>query len=81
LLDARLLAEVYLTMTGGQVGLSLDGENSSGGVEVEVIRRLPQGRPALVVQAAGGDELARHESRLDHLDSQVDGGSLWRRGS
>ncbi|MCC1496405.1 DNA polymerase III subunit epsilon [Alcanivorax sp. 1008] len=80
LLDARLLAEVYLTMTGGQVGLSLDGESSSGGAEVEAIRRLPQGRPALLVQAAGVEELARHESRLDHLDSKLEGGSLWRRG-
>ncbi|MDF1630392.1 MAG: DNA polymerase III subunit epsilon [Alcanivoracaceae bacterium] len=80
LLDARLLAEVYLTMTGGQVGLSLDGENSSGGAEVEAIRRLPQGRPALTVTTAVAEELARHESRLGDLDSKVEGGSLWRRG-
>ena len=80
LLDARLLAEVYLAMTGGQVGLSLDGENSSGGAEVEAIRRLPQNRPALAVRVAAADELARHESRLDHLDRVADGGSLWRRG-
>lgn len=79
LLDARLLAEVYLAMTGGQVGLSLDGESSSGVAEVEAIRRLPQDRTALTVTMADADELARHERRLDHLDRVAQGGSLWRR--
>ena len=79
LLDARLLAEVYLAMTGGQVGLSLEGENSSGGAAVEVIRRLPAGRPALAVIPAGAEELARHEARLDKLDRAAEGGSVWRR--
>lgn len=80
LLDARLLAEVYLFMTGGQVGLSLGGENSSGRAEVEAIRRLPSSRPALQVLRAGAEDLARHESRLDQLDKKAEGGSLWRRG-
>jgi DNA polymerase III subunit epsilon len=79
LLDARLLAEVYLAMTGGQVGLSLDGENSSGGAEVEAIRRFPADRQRLPVRVAGADELARHESRLDQLDGIAESGSLWRR--
>jgi DNA polymerase III subunit epsilon len=79
LLDARLLAEVYLAMTGGQVGLSLDGEGSAGGPAVETIRRLPAGRPPLAVLAASADELARHEARLDGIDKKAEGGSLWRR--
>jgi DNA polymerase III subunit epsilon len=79
LLDARLLAEVYLAMTGGQVGLSLEGENSSGGSAAEAIRRLPAGRSALAVIQAGAEELARHEARLDKLDRAAEGGSLWRR--
>lgn len=81
LLDARLLAEVYLFMTGGQVGLSLSGENSSGGAEVEAIRRLSADRPALRVLRADADELVRHERRLDQLDKTAEKGSLWRQGS
>lgn len=80
LLDARLLAEVYLFMTGGQVGLSLSGENSSGGAEVEAIRRLSADRPALRVLRADADELVRHERRLDQLDKTAEKGSLWRQG-
>jgi DNA polymerase-3 subunit epsilon len=79
LLDARLLAEVYLAMTGGQVGLSLDGESSSGVATAEPIRRLPAARPALAVLKANADELARHDARLDQLDRVAEGGSLWRR--
>ena len=79
LLDARLLAEVYLAMTGGQVGLSLDGESSSGVATAEPIRRLPAARSALTVLRAGADELARHDARLDQLDRAAEGGSLWRR--
>lgn len=80
LLDARLLAEVYLFMTGGQVGLSLSGENSSGGAEIEAIRRLPSDRPALRILRADADELVRHEGRLDQLDKMAEQGSLWRQG-
>ena len=80
LLDARLLAEVYLAMTGGQVGLSLDGDNSGAGVAVaEPLRRLPAGRPALQVVMASEAERERHEARLDRLDKVCEGGSLWRR--
>lgn len=79
MLDARLLAEVYLAMTGGQVGLSLDGESSSGVATAEPIRRLPAARSALAVIEASADELARHDARLDQLDRAAEGGSLWRR--
>ena len=81
LLDARLLAEVYLAMTGGQVGLSLGGESSAGVATAEPIQRLPAARPALAVLKASADELARHDARLDQLDRAAEGGSLWRRQS
>jgi DNA polymerase III subunit epsilon len=79
LLDARLLAEVYLAMTGGQVGLSLDGEGSGTGPVVEAIRRLPAGRTPLPIIAAGEAELDCHRERLDRLEKAAEGGSLWRR--
>ena len=79
LLDARLLAEVYLAMTGGQVGLSLDGESSASGVaEAEPIRRLPAGRAALPVPQADADELQRHQARLADIASCSESGCLWR---
>lgn len=80
LLDAEILADVYLAMTGGQVSLSLDTVSSSRreGAD-QSIRRLPAGRPALKVILATVEELAAHEARLDAIDSKSDGGVVWRR--
>ena len=54
LLDAEILAEVYLAMTGGQasLGLGADGSDVSGsgiGDADVAIRRLPADRPLLTV--------------------------------
>lgn len=79
LLDARLLAEVYLVMTGGQVGLSLGGEASAEGVVTEQIRRLPSDRTPLRVVRASDHELAAHQDKLDALARAAgDKGVLWR---
>ncbi|PKM22159.1 MAG: DNA polymerase III subunit epsilon [Gammaproteobacteria bacterium HGW-Gammaproteobacteria-14] len=77
LLDARLLAEVYLAMTGGQVGLSLEGEGSGSGPVVEPIRRLSADRPCLPVIAASEQEVVRHEDKLARINKLAEGGSLW----
>ncbi|HED36171.1 MAG TPA: DNA polymerase III subunit epsilon [Gammaproteobacteria bacterium] len=69
LLDAELLAEVYLRMTGGQEVLALggsDGEGASSG-GVTPIRRVDSNRPALNIIRAGVDELEAHQERLDKL--------------
>ena len=81
LLDAEILAEVYLAMTGGQVGLSLgheDEANEGGEGGSEMIRRLPVSRPKLPVIAADTTELAAHQERLAVLDKAVTGPSLFR---
>ena len=79
LLDARLLAEVYLVMTGGQVGLSLGGEASAEGLVTEQIRRLPSDRTPLRVVRASDHELAAHQGKLDALARAAgDKGVLWR---
>ena len=75
LLDAEILADVYLLMTGGQVSLNLaneqDGTNGEGGPVA--IKR--SGR--LKVLQATAEELAAHENRLDLVPNK--GGScLWR---
>ena len=77
LLDAEILADVYLAMTGGQGNLSLDGATDSGKASIDEIRRLPSERPRLRVIAASSVELDAHEARLDAID-KASGGSLWR---
>ena len=84
LLDAEILAEVYLAMTGGQATLSLSAEATGmagevGGANEMSIRRLSRDRPPLPVVQASAEELERHEARLDELD-QSSGGALWRQG-
>ena len=83
LLDAEILAEVYLAMTGGQASLGLSaeaGDNGStdGGADSAAgIRRLPNNRKPLPVISASREECQRHEDRLTELDS-VAGEALWR---
>lgn len=69
LLDAELLAEVYLRMTGGQVTLSLGGQSEAGqgGSIVRPVQRVDSNRPALKVIAASGEELTAHEESLASL--------------
>jgi len=80
LLDAEILADVYLAMTGGQKTLSLEGEEDgeSGEGEASGIRRLPADRPPLRVVRASAEELARHEQRLAAIDKASGGKTLWR---
>jgi len=77
LLDAEILADVYLAMTGGQVALSLDGPGAGPGGGAE-IRRLSPDRPRLKVIRANQLELAAHEARLDALDLASGGACVWR---
>ncbi|MGE0874464.1 MAG: DNA polymerase III subunit epsilon [Burkholderiales bacterium] len=74
LLDAELLAEVYLAMTRGQESLVIDLD--SPGTAAEAARIDTSG---LVVLGATPDELAAHEQVLDRLDRQAKAGSLWRK--
>jgi DNA polymerase-3 subunit epsilon len=77
LLDAQILADVYLAMTGGQVSLHLGGEEHvETGLRREAVRRLsiPTGR--LSVVRATADELAAHEARLAAID-KASGGCVW----
>jgi DNA polymerase-3 subunit epsilon len=77
LLDAEILADVYLMMTGGQTDLNLSGNKTSTGAGGEVIRRLKGNRKALKVIHASADEMKSHESRLD-LVMEKGGSCLWR---
>lgn len=75
LLDAQLLAEVYLAMTSGQETLDLAVQTTAwsvpGVAATEGVQR--------VVLRASPAELEAHEAWLDDLDKVSGGGSVWRR--
>lgn len=79
LLDAEILAEVYLAMTGGQTSLafSIEGESQQQTVQAETIQRISRPASALTVLYASDDELVAHEQRLD-LIMKKGGSCLWR---
>jgi len=71
LLDAEILADVYLAMTGGQTAFVLDNAQADGGGGVAAVRRLPMDRPPLTVVRAAGEELQRHTQRLRAIAAGV----------
>ena len=80
LLDAEILADVYLAMTGGQTALQLSEStgDSGGRPVVEKIRRLPENRRPLPVIAPSAQELAAHEAQLEAIAADSGGDVLWR---
>jgi DNA polymerase-3 subunit epsilon len=78
LLDAQLLAEVYLAMTGGQAELVLGAETSSGPVSTAETGAVRRKGLKLVVQRATEQEIAAHEAALDRLEKASGGKCLWR---
>lgn len=82
LLDAEILADVYLAMTGGQRALSLDAEGDSAAQKDghrAAVRRVQREGLNLVVVKASDDELASHESRLDAIAKASGAEPVWRR--
>jgi DNA polymerase-3 subunit epsilon len=78
LLDAQLLADVYLAMTGGQATLLLD--QNAGQTAARQTAAVPVARDGLqlAVVRASAEELAEHERYLTLLDKQSGGKTLWR---
>ena len=80
LLDAEILADVYLRMTGGQMSLFEDDDDAlAETLGVREIVRLPEDRPAIPVVLASAEEISAHEAYLDSLDAGVENGAVWRR--
>jgi DNA polymerase-3 subunit epsilon len=79
LLDAEILADVYLAMTGGQVSLLLGAgqEESEQAATGEAIRRLSADRKPLPVIRATAHELEGHQGRLDAIAGACGGASIW----
>lgn len=82
LLDAEILAEVYLAMTGGQVDLLMETEKAETGDNVEQFREHKQitRRPGskLTVLPCTEAELKAHEERLVAIDKASGGRCLWK---
>ncbi len=75
LLDAELLAEVYLAMTRGQDSLIVESE----GARTETrAAKFERGNLKLTVLRASDEEVAAHESQLADID-KASGGSVWHR--
>jgi DNA polymerase-3 subunit epsilon len=80
LLDAGILVDVYLAMTGGQSALALDMSGGRGEATRHNVPVAPARAPgvALVVPAADADELTRHEAMLDLIHKSSGGKAVWR---
>jgi DNA polymerase-3 subunit epsilon len=79
LLDAEILADVYLLMTGGQVNLNINDQSAADSGEINQasnIRRLPDSRPPLRVITANDHEIARHQAKLKSIEA-ASGNCIW----
>jgi DNA polymerase-3 subunit epsilon len=79
LLDAGILVDVYLAMTGGQSALALDAGTRTSPAN-GVSHATPMARPAgveLTVSSATADELRHHETMLDLIRKSSGGKAIW----
>lgn len=75
LLDAQLLAEVYLSMTRGQESLIMEVERASAVSAAEAISRA---QLRLVVMQASAEETAAHEQQLADINKASNGKCVWK---
>ena len=74
LLDARILADVYLAMTGGQATLELSGSAARAAGEA---RKAVRPTTPLKVLAANAEEIGAHERMLALIGKSSGGRCLW----
>lgn len=79
LLDAEILVEVYLAMTGGQGSLFLEGNMGLHRNMPLVPLRISENRPRLWVPSPTPEEEMAHLERLIAIDKASGGNCLWRR--
>lgn len=77
LLDAEILADVYLVMTSGQSSLSLREESTEDASSRARVRELDPNRPPLLVVEPTEAELADHQRRLQEIAESSADGCLW----
>jgi DNA polymerase-3 subunit epsilon len=80
LLDAQILADVYLAMTGGQSSLLLDASGSGDSLRADgsgTVRALVRPPVPLRVLAASDEELRSHAVLLETISKASGGRCLW----
>jgi DNA polymerase-3 subunit epsilon len=77
LLDAKILSDVYLTMTGGQGALTLEADAVDSNGHAAVVR-VDRGALHIPVPRASQAELAAHERALDAVAKAAGGHVLFR---
>ena len=78
LLDARLLADVYLAMTGGQATLVLTADVAPVRIRIGPDERRSLEGVRIAVIEASAEEIAAHEHVLALLDKMSAGKTIWR---
>jgi DNA polymerase-3 subunit epsilon len=83
LLDAEILADVYLAMTGGQTALFQESSEKTSSSTLQTsgqraIRRLDADRSPLAIVRASAEELAEHDRILAEIDKKSGGQCLWK---
>ena len=79
LLDAELLADVYLAMTGGQVDLQLTAATSARSDAMAASAGTAPAYTGIPVVAPSDDEIAAHRANLKSIDEESGGRCLWLR--
>ncbi len=79
LLDAQILADTYLAMTGGQVSLLLGAEAGGEAGAEGGIQRVARAGLELPVPAASAEERAAHEAFLVRIRAKCGGAAVWDR--
>ncbi|MDD2800746.1 MAG: DNA polymerase III subunit epsilon [Methylobacter sp.] len=80
LLDAEILAEVFLLMTGGQASLLEDSPQKPENTKTDVKKQqlIVSNRPTLKVIHCNEDERNAHQQRLEAIEKSS-GGCIWNR--
>ncbi len=79
LLDAQILVDVYLAMTGGQTDLSLDDPVSGISAVTNKKRLLDPNRPGLRIIQPTDEELKAHHKRLEAINKASEGKCVWKK--
>lgn len=79
LLDAEILAETYLAMTGGQTMLSLGGHAASNDNDIVVSqpRKVDADIQQLKIISPSAEEMSSHEARLEGINKMTNGECVW----
>lgn len=78
LLDAQILADVYLAMTGGQAALSLDAHQDEGAGGARKPQRIQRDGLSLVVSSVAPGEREAHEAGIAAIE-KAGAEPIWRR--